>query len=153
MRIITLTGLKQSGKEKLAELWDNNENVSYIQPFTTNRDSEHLYLSKENMLVKMSEEPYLTCTMINGEYYCHFKSQLCNDFNILIVDDYALKDIKDNFDGRVITIWVDNTKGEASERVGHYYTKSDYEYVYNVGLDDPNSFLEQVAFDNQVESA
>ena len=153
MKIITLTGLKQSKKTKLAELWSKNENVSYIQPYTTNRDSEHLYIDKDKMYVKLGSEPPLHATMIDGEYYCHFKSQLNNDFNILIVDDYALKDIRENFDGRIISVWVDDPKGEASERVGHYYTKEDYEYIYNVGLDSPDEFLESLAFDNQVETA
>lgn len=129
-RIITLTGLKQSGKVKLAETWDRNENVSYIRPVKNPKTTEE----------------YLASAVVNGNTYVYYESQLVNDFNVLIVDDYTLSDLLTNYPD-VVTVWVDNPKAEPSERVNVLFTKDDFDYVYNVGLDDPSEWLEQLAFD------
>lgn len=129
-RIITLTGLKQSGKVKLAETWDRNENVSYIRPVKNPKTTGR----------------YLASAVVNGNTYVYYESQLVNDFNVLIVDDYTLSDLLTNYSD-VVTVWVDNPKAEPSERVNVLFTKDDFDYVYNVGLDDPSEWLEQLAFD------
>ena len=129
-RIITLTGLKQSGKVKLAETWDRNENVSFIHPVKN---------PKEN-------KDYLASAVVNGNEYVYYQSQLVNDFNVLIVDDYTLCDLFTNYPD-VVSVWVDNPKAEPSERVNVLFIKDDFDYIYNVGLDDPDEFLEQLAFD------
>ena len=149
MRIITLTGLKQSGKTRLAMKWGKNVNVSYLCPYTTNRKrpTEFFYLSRDKMEEKMKYDTLLCSSIINGETYAYFKSQLKNDFNIIIVDDYALSELVENYDGRVIKIWVDSSKAESSERSGHFHTRDYYDYTYDMELDDPDEFLEQLAFD------
>ena len=147
--IITLTGLKQSGKWKLANKWDKNENVSFINPYTDakHRPQDMIYLSADKLAEKSNNETVLCSTMINGRTYAYFESQLKNDFNIFIVDDYALNELVDTYDGRIVKIWVENPKAEASERNGHFHSKDYYDYVFNVGLDDADEFLETVAFD------
>lgn len=147
--IITLTGLKQSGKWKLAYQWDKNENVSFINPYTdaVNRPQDMIYLDTVKLADKTRDESVLCGTMIKGKNYVYFESQLINDFNILIVDDYALDELMQSYDGRIVKVWVENPKAEASERCGHYHSKDYYDYVYNVGLDDADEFLETLAYD------
>lgn len=147
-RIITLTGLKQSGKVKLAYKWSKNENVGLIQPYTTSkkRPQDMIYLPKDKLDAKMKEEDVLCVSVVNGESYVYFKSQLVHDWNVIIADDYALSDILTNYKD-VVPVWVDNTRSEASDRVNVLYSKDEFDYVYNMGLDDPDEFLEQLAFD------
>lgn len=147
--IITLTGLKQSGKWKLACKWDKNENVSFINPYTTSkrRPQDMIYMDKVKLADKTRDEPAICGTIIKGETYCYFESQLKNDFNIFIVDDYALDELVRSYDGRIVKVWVENPKAEASERSGHFHSKDYYDYVFNVGLDDADEFLETLAFD------
>ena len=149
MKIITLTGFKQSGKTKLAQLWAKNGNVSYLYPYTTasKRPEDFIYLSRDKMDEKKKYENVLCTTIIKGESYVYIESQLKNDFNIIIVDDYALSEIVENYDGKVIKIWVDSSKAESSERSGHFHTRDYYDYTYDMELDDPDEFLEQLAFD------
>lgn len=152
MKIITLTGKKQSGKWKLANKWAKNENVSFINPYTTakKRPQDMIYLDRTKLAEKSNNENVLCSTIINGETYVFFESQLNNDFNIMIVDDYALGELVDTFDGEIIKVWVDNPKAESSDRNGHFYSRDYYDYIYNVGLDDSDVFLETLAFDTEM---
>ena len=147
-RIVTLTGLKQSGKVRLAYKWSKNENVSLIQPYTTSkrRPQDMIYLPKDKLDEKIKNDDVLCMTVLNGEQYVYFKSQLVNDWNIIIADDYALSDILTNYKD-VVPVWVDNSMAEVSDRVNVLYSKDEFDYVYNYGLDDPDEFLEQLAFD------
>ena len=77
-RIITLTGLKQSGKVKLAETWDRNENVSYIRPVKNPKTTEE----------------YLASAVVNGNTYVYYESQLVNDFNVLIYIEVMFKTLQ-----------------------------------------------------------
>lgn len=151
MKIITITGLKNSKKMNLAKEWDSNENVSYIQPFTTSkkRPIGCIYMSKDNLKFKMAEEKPLSVIEVNGEFYCYFKSQLINDFNVIIADDEELLQLNHNFDGRVVTIWFEDPKGESSDRVGKL-PKEEYDFIFNQGLDDPDEFLEVLAFQTEL---
>ena len=151
-QIIALSGLKQSGKVKLCELWDQNANVSYIKPFTDNpkrRFDGYSFLPTKDLHKKMDEESILCSSMVKDFDYIYFQSQLINDYNLLIVDDYALKELKEIYP-KIITVWVENPKAEDSGRVGVIYRKSDYDYIYNYGLDEPEEFLEQIAFDREI---
>ena len=150
--IITLTGLKNSGKIRLAETWDRNENVSYIKPFTDNpkkRFDAYPFLPTKKLFEKMDEEMVLATSTVNDFTYVYFKSQLINNFNVLVVDDYTLKELKEVVPN-VTSVWVDDPNGEDSERVGVIYRKSDYNYIFNYGLDEPDEFIEQVAFDKEI---
>ena len=147
MKIITISGHKNSEKVKLAEKWDRNENVSLINPVTTKERDDFIHLTPYELESKIEEERPLLSTIIDAETYCYFPSQLKNDWNIFILDDLCLKDLKDNFDGKIVTVWVKDPKAEKSMRTGLIYRESDYDYVFNVGMDDPDEFLEQLAFD------
>jgi hypothetical protein len=131
MKIIALVGLKNAGRVILARKWDKNANVSYIEPILnpTDRNGE-----------------YLASTVVNGDTYVFYESQLKNDFNVLVADDYILSDLLTNYPD-VVSVWVDNPRAEPSERVNVMYTKNDFDYTYNYGLDDPDEWLEQLAFD------
>lgn len=150
--IITLTGLKQSGKVSLAEKWDRNENVSYIKPFTDNpkkRFDDYPFLPAKQLAEKVANGGVLASTMVGDWDYIYFQSQLVNDYNLFIVDDYLLKELKEVYPN-VISVWVEDSKGEPSDRVGVIYRKSDFDYTFNYGLDVPGEFIEQISFDKEI---
>lgn len=130
-RIIALLGFKNSGKTILAGKWSTNNNVSFITPI-------------KNPLIK--REDYLASTVVNGDVYAFYEAQLVNDFNVLIADDYILSELLTNYP-HTYGVWVDNPKAEASERVNVMYSKQDFNYIFNYGLDDPDEWLEQFAID------
>ena len=139
-KIIALNGGKHSGKDRLALKWDTNSDVHYIHPVC----SRH-----KDLIDNFPYHQLLCSTMINGVSYNFYDSQLVDGYNVLIVDDYALKDlVETNYE--VIAVWVDNPKSELSERSGRYYGKEEYDYIYNYGLDEQDTFLEQIAFDSEV---
>lgn len=147
-RIITLTGPKQSGKLKLAQEWGRNENVSFINPYTSNkkREQDMIYLRRDKLESKMKSDYVLGSTVVNGELYVIFQSQLANDWNVIIADDYLFSDILTNYN-YVISVWVHNPKAEQSDRVNIMYSTDDFDYIFNYGLDSSDEFLEQLAFD------
>lgn len=148
MKIITVSGHRNSAKVKLAENWDRNANVTLINPVTTNMEREDfIHLKPDVMEMKIEEEQPLVSTTLDGETYCYFESQLSNDWNIFILDDLCLHELKENFTGKIITVYVKDPNADKSARTGMLYGESDYDYVFNVGLDDPDEFLEQLAFD------
>lgn len=147
-KIITLSGHKDCGKYALAEKWGRNENVGFIQPFTDNpkrRFDDFPYLPSKKLLAKIGSEPLIAMTEFKDFTYVYFPSQLNNDFNVIIADDTIMNCIRDNYED-VVTVWVENPAAEESDRVGKY-KKESYDYVFNYGIDDPDEFLEQLAFD------
>lgn len=148
MKIITLSGHRNCGKYALAEKCGMNENVSFIQPFTDNpkrRFDDFPYLPSKRLFAKIGYEPLLAMTEFKDFTYVYFPSQLNSDFNVIIADDTIMNCIKDNYKD-IITVWVENPAAEESDSVGKY-KKESYDYVFNYGIDDPDEFLEQLAFD------
>ena len=104
MKIITISGHRNSAKVKLAENWDKNANVTLVNPVTTNMEREDfIRLKPSTMKMKIEEEKPLVETCIGDDWYYYFESQLCNDWNIFILDDLCLHDLKENFTHRFIS--------------------------------------------------
>ena len=147
MKIIAINGHKNSGKVNLAEKWNKNENVSFIKPYSDNyRPLDYKVISREDLDFMVEHNVALASTIVNEHIYVYFKEDFKNDFCIVCVDDIILKQFLES-DFEVITVFVNNSKSEPSERVEKLYKKNDYNYIYNYGLDDSEEFLEQIAFD------
>lgn len=147
-KILTLSGLKQSGKRKIAEQLERNENCSYIRPFTSAKDCPEDFIKvDEDYLYQLAgENPPLSFVRIGDYNYVYFEMQLDNDFNIIIADDDEVVNIQKNYDGEVYTIWIESKNAEPSERSGKHGT-SYYDYVFNANTDSLDEFIEEVAFD------
>lgn len=148
MRIIAINGLKNCGKVELAEEWDKNFNVSFVKPYSDNmRPTDYILMHKNDLEFLIEHNLSLAHETVGNHHYLYDIEQMINDFNVVCVDDLMLKQLKENENIDLITVWVENPKAEPSERCGKLYKQSDYDYVYNKGLDDPGEFLEQMAFD------
>lgn len=145
MKIITLTGGKNTKKEVLAYRLAKNSDVSYIKPYTDREVSDEMdeselngynYVSKDT-LDKMIEEDEVLCkSLVNGNRYVFFKSQLTHDYNVMIVDDYALVDLQGKWKKELYSIKVKSNKEKPSNRIDTYLYDHEFDKVYNIDTDD-----------------
>lgn len=147
-KIITLTGAKNSPVDTVALKLSRNENVDYILPYTDNVHADYdmgYHIVSKASLENMIETDYvLQVTRLNGHTYAHFKFQLVNDYNILIVDDYGLQQVEKNWNGKLSAVYV--TGGETSDRVGVMFGQEYYNYII-VKDTDLDYLIEQIAAD------
>lgn len=145
MKIITLTGGKNTKKEVLAYRLAKNSDVSYIKPYTDREVSDDVdeselngynYVSKDTLDTMIEEDEVLCSRIINGNRYVFFKSQLIHDYNVMIVDDYALVDLQSNWKEDLYSIKVKSNNEKASNRIDTYLYDHEFDKVYNIDTDD-----------------
>lgn len=137
-KIITLTGEINSGKYNVALDLAKNSNVSFIHPFTDNESAfeEYHIVSKDALDIMIEEEEVLTETIVKGYRYVFFKSQLVTGYNVLIVDDYSLVNLREHWKGKLYSIKVISEHQRESTRIGVYLYNHEFNEVYNYGKDD-----------------
>ena len=137
-KIVTITGHRNSGKVNLASKLSENSEVYFIKPYTDSDivTGDFNYVSKSKLDQMIKDEELLSCTRINEHRYCFFKSQLQNGYNIMIVDDYALVDVRSRWNGSIYSIKVWNENQDDSDRVGVYLYDHEFDEVFKYGLDD-----------------
>lgn len=145
MKIITLTGGKNTKKEVLAYRLAKNSDVSYIKPYTDRDVSDDVdeselngynYVSKDTLDTMIEEDEVLCSRIINGNRYVFFKSQLIHDYNVMIVDDYAFVDLQSNWKDDLYSIKVKSNNEKASNRIDTYLYDHEFDKVYNIDTDD-----------------
>ena len=153
-KIITVTGHKNCGKDIIAQRLSKYENVSYIKPYTDRelpQNAEPIDLEKYHYVLPtvmedlLRDEKVLAMTEVNGHLYVFFEFQMRDEYNVLIADDYAVISIKDNFDGRVITVRVVSENETESDRVGEYLYAHEFDYFIDYDkydLDDLRGLVE-----------
>lgn len=150
MKIITITGAKHTGKVSLALKFASNSDCTWVKPFTDNPKaySDCYEVVDKEYLSKMAEDekPIFT-TMIKGFRYVVFPSQLTSEYNVLIVDDYALIDIKEAWNDKLFTIKVHSNKEEPSQRSGVYLYDHEFDFVFNTDTDDYDDLEAGVVYD------
>ena len=145
-KIITVTGKKGSRKYDVAEKFGRNTNVSFIKPVTDDKTVNRIdfrYIERDRLSARIESENPLQTTILKGWRYCHFPSQLDNDFNVLIVDDFAVQEVKENYRD-VVTVYVEG--GTTTERVGMALSPEWFDYVVVDGM-DLDYLIEQNAAD------
>lgn len=140
-KIISLTGHKNCGKVRLAYDLAKNSAVEYITPFTDKPvplediDDDLHYVSKDTLDLMIESEEVLSETMIDGYRYVFFKSQLTSAYNVLILDDYALADVKTKWKN-LYSIKVYGENQIDSDRVGVYLYDHEFDEIFHYGVDD-----------------
>lgn len=84
----------------------------------------------------IQNEELLSLTRVNSNRYAFFKNQLTASYNVLILDDYALVDVKDKWDGKIYTIKLKSKNQIESDRIGEYYYDHEFDEVFNTDDDD-----------------
>ena len=143
--IITLTGHKEVKKDYIANKLAENSDVGFVRPYT---DIDTPFLEEDgkqweyNVVLPsvlddmVSEEEVLCYGEINGQRYVFFQFQLVHDYNVLIVDDYYLYDLKNKWDGAIYSVKLVQKDQVESERVGVIYKDEDFDMVFDVDRDD-----------------
>ncbi len=153
--ILTLTGHKHSGKELIAENFAKNSDVAFLKPYTDRPlekgeyPEEHggfHYVSKERLDKIMDHQKVLCCTRINGYRYVYLERQLTASYNVMILDDYALVDVKDRWKGRIYSVKVRSDDEVQSDRVGEYYYDHEFDEVFHYGKDDFDELEARISY-------
>ena len=136
--IIAIIGKPKSGHIKLAYMLSLNSAVDYLYPWTDNPSDiylEYHQVSKGTLDILIEEHDVLTVTMIDGYRFVYFKDQLKADYNILILDDYTLAELRSTYE-RLYSIKVWSKGQEDSERVGVYLYNHEFSEVFEYGVDE-----------------
>ena len=145
MKIITLTGGKNTKKELLAYKLSKNSDVGYIKPYTDREvpfemeESElddYNYVSKDTLDKMIKEDEVLCETLVNENRYVFFKSQLRHSYNVMIVDDYALVELQKKWKKNIYSIKVKSNGEKPSNRINTHLYDYEFDKVYNVDTDD-----------------
>lgn len=144
--IVTVTGHKHTHKNTIAMRLAGNSDVEWVRPYTARelpKDIEPSALEGEYNVVlpsvlddMMEKEKVLSVTTIGDNKYVFFEFQFRKNFSVVIVDDYAVVDIKQNWDGKVFTIRAVSDNEEQSDRVGEYLYKHEFDVVFDYTKDD-----------------
>lgn len=141
-KIVTLTGSKNTPKIYIASKLSENSDVAYIKPYTDKEDlssaeleMEYHQVSVEEMDILLQSDDLLSCTRINGNRWAYFKSQLTHAYNVLIVDDYGLCDLRDVYDN-IYSIKVVSKNMKPSDRVGVYLYNHEFDEVFDYDTGD-----------------
>lgn len=144
MKIITITGHKNTGKVYLARKLATNSGVDYIIPFTDkefkgDKPQEYYdlqFVDPVELDDMIKKNDVLISTVIDDDRYVVFKSQLTNNYNVLIVDDWQLTDLMSNWDGELYTIKVKSKNQKKSDRVDVYLFDHEFDEVFDMDYDD-----------------
>lgn len=141
MKLVTITGRPNTGKDLVAMRLDENSDVRYIKPYTdkelpiNSETYEHdglIHLSKKQLDDKLNREVPLLIREINGSRYVFFENQLNADYIVLIVDEDSLDHLRRKFQDKLFRIYVTKSTCSRSEK---------YDVVFNPDTDDID-FLE-----------
>lgn len=145
-KIVTLTGHKHTKKDYVAEKLAENSEVEFIKPYVDMELPKHIepFEMEERFHIvlpavmddMLRDEKVLCKTEINGKRYVIFEFQMVKDYNVVIVDDYGLLQIRDNWDGEMFTIFVTSKNQKPSERVCEFLTPSEFDVRFSSDFDD-----------------
>lgn len=145
-KIVTLTGHKNSNKDWVAEKLAENSDVEFVYPYVgielPNGIEPHIFMEGYHIVVPRvledmkRDEKILYSVEVNGREYVFFEFQMTAPYNVIIVDDYGVLSIKDNWDGELYTVFVKAKGQKPSERVGEFLTPSEFDEVFDADKDD-----------------
>jgi len=143
-KVVTLTGGKYAGQLTLAYKLGANSDAEFVKPYTDREVpigvdpdtiGDYHFVSKDVLDKMIDEEEVLCSTEINNARYVIFIKQLVNDYNILVVDDYQLLDVKRRW-SNLFTVKVHGRNEESSDRVDVCFRDDEFDEVFMFGVDD-----------------
>ena len=144
-KIITITGHKNSKKDYVAESLAKNSEVVFVRPYTDKQIplgeiaevyGDYHYVLKATLDSMIETEKVISMITVNGNRYVYFEFQLTGTYNVLIVDDYGLLDLKDRWKGNVYSVLLYSVNQEQSKRVEEYLNRHEFDEVFDVDNDD-----------------
>ena len=137
MKLVTITGKPNTGKDWLARKLGGNSDVLYIRPYSDRKipkniepwefDDSSIHLSEYKLSKKMEREVPLAIRTIGDTRYVFFRNQLRADYVVIVVDEATLDHLRKNYDCEIYSIYVTHDTCPNSD---------DYDVVYNPKTDD-----------------
>lgn len=135
MKLIAISGAKNTGKSVLAEKLSLNSDCIWIKPYTDKkRQREYIYLNDKQLNDKMQREEPLLVSEVNGNKYVFFKNQLNAEYVVLIGDDRVINYLKNEWDGDLVTIKCHSKMERPSSR--STLDDDEFDIVYDTLADD-----------------
>ena len=142
-KIVTITGHKYTRKDTIATELAKNSEVEFVHPYTerdvvvdSGYDSEYHIVLPSTLDKMIKDEKVLAITTVNDCRYVFFEFQFIKPYSVIIADDYAVIDIKKNWNGEVFTIRAVSDNEEQSDRVGEYLFKHEFDAIFDYARDD-----------------
>lgn len=142
---MTLTGHKNCKKDWIAIKLAENSDVNFVYPYVAmdlpngielaNMEGYHIVVPSVFEDMKR-EEKLLYSVIVNKREYAFFDFQMTSPYNVVIVDDYGVIAIKDNWDGDVYSVFVKAKNQQPSKRVGEFLTLTEFDEVFDADNDD-----------------
>ena len=150
MKLIVLSGAKHSKKDLVASRLAENSDCIWIRPYSDkkipiNRDADDydfISLNQKQLNEKMAREVPLVETIVGGNRYVFFETQLLADYVVLIGDDRVVFNLKNNWDGDLVTVKC-HSKGEVSSSRSLMDDK-EFDIVFNYESDDFDSLVAEI---------
>ena len=139
-KIVTLTGHKNTKKDWIARKLAEKSDIQFVTPYVgidlpngiepVEFENSHIVLPAvmEDMI---RDENVLYRVIINKKVYAFFEFQMTAPINVIIVDDYGVISVKDNWDGDVYTVFLQAKNQKPSDRVGEYLTPTEFDEVFD----------------------
>lgn len=153
VKIISLTGHKNTKKHMIAEDLSKNESVEYVTPYCDRElpfdvtsemlGNEH-YILPSRMDEMIENEKVISLVFINDHRYVFFGFQFKNPISVVIADDYQVLHFKDQWEGELFCVKCTSKYEEDSHRVGECLSDDEFNLVFDVENDDINQ-LEEIA--------
>ena len=141
--IIAIVGHPYSGHITLAYKLSNNSAVSIVYPYTDCPKTiyeEYNQVTPDVLDDMLESKTILSNTVIDGYRFVFFKEQLKDAYNVLILDDYALADMRGKYD-RIYSIKCWSKCQGDSDRVGVYLFNHEFDEVYEYDNDDIDELI------------
>ena len=153
MKIIALTGAKNSRKDVVARRLATNSDVVYVRPYT-DRDvpvnaedwelDDYTHMNEKQLSYKMERDEVLSVAHVGNHRYVFFMSQFNADFCVLILDDVGIFNLKKNWKGEIVTVKVHSDIEEPSDRC--LMKDEEFDFVFNIDHDDFDDLEDRISW-------
>ena len=141
MKLILISGARNSKKDLLAHRLASNSDCIWIKPYSdkpiplnADPDDRFIKLNSEQLNVKMMREVPLAETVIAGNRYVFFENQLNGDYCVIVGDDRIVFNLMNNYDGDIVSIKCHSNSEKNSPRF--LMGDDDFDIVFNYDTDD-----------------
>lgn len=141
MKLILISGAKNSKKDLLAHRLANNSDCIWIKPYSdrsvpVNADPDDRFIKLNDIQLedKMMKEIPLTETVVSGNRYVFFENQLKGDYCVIVGDDRIVFNLLNNYSGDIVTIKCHSNSEKPSSRF--LMPDEEFDFVFNYDTDD-----------------
>lgn len=138
--IISLTGAKHSGKLDLGMQLARNSAIKFIKAYTDRPSNDlwsdcYYFVSSDKLDELIEKREVLHESKVGKWRYVFFVDQLTAPYNILILDDYGVVDVRSKYKKHLYSIKVVSANEKPSRRVGVYLYNHEFDEVFDIDED------------------